>query len=94
MLVKENDKTDFDSNGAVYFQVNRVHGDTRIVSCTLFAGKDGGADFERTGQTDGGGRELQRHVRVVVNSGRRRLKRDALCGVGGEYILPAWRLLV
>ena len=29
---QENDKTDFDSNGAVYFQVG-------IVSCTLLRGK-------------------------------------------------------
>ena len=34
---QENDKTDFDSNGAVYFQ---VHGVTRgIVLCTLLRGK-------------------------------------------------------
>ena len=37
---QENDKTDFDSNGAVYFQVNPSSwSDTRIVSCTLLRGK-------------------------------------------------------
>ena len=53
---QENDKTDFDSNGAVYFQVNQGSwSDTRDSIVYSFARKDG----ERTGQPDGGGRELR-----------------------------------
>ena len=89
---QENDKTDFDSNGAVYFQVNPSSwSDTRDSIVYSFAGKDGDSQtlnvqVNLMGETV----NYERHVRVVVNSG----KTTAQAGIHyaaleEEYILPA-----
>ena len=69
---QENDKTDFDSNGAVYFQVNQGSwSDTRDSIVYSFAGKDGDSQTLNV-QVNlmGGAVNYERHVRVVVNSGK------------------------
>ena len=68
---QENDKTDFDSNGAVYFQVNPSSwSDTRDSIVYSFAGKDGDS------QT------LNVQVNLIGKDDGSR--RDTLCGVGGR----------
>ena len=93
---QENDKTDFDSNGAVYFQVNPSSwSDTRDSIVYSFCGERRRfADFERTGQPDGEAVNYERHVRVVVNSGKTTAQEGIhYAALEEEYILPAEALV-
>ncbi|MFR7810220.1 MAG: DUF4843 domain-containing protein [Butyricimonas faecihominis] len=83
---QENDKTDFDSNGAVYFQVNQGSwSDTRDSIVYSFARKDGDSQTLNV-QVNlmGEAVNYERHVRVVVNSGKTTAQEGILCGVGGR----------
>ena len=89
---QENDKTDFDSNGAVYFQVNQGSwSDTRDSIVYSFAGKDGDSQTLNV-QVNlmGGAVNYERHVRVVVNSGKTTAQEGIhYAALEEEYILPA-----
>ena len=78
---QENDKTDFDSNGAVYFQVNQGSwSDTRDSIVYSFAGKDGDSQTLNVQVNLMGGNVM---FRLLLIRERRRLKKG--------YIMRRWR---